>query len=209
MLTTTLLTGLLLAGQAPAKKDEPSPEPPPPAPISARLVAKKKTYKLDLGGMTADKFRETVKPGGANLPAAPAVDLVLIITNNTKNDIRIRTTGATARLSLTLTGPNVVQATVTERRVVRQPISVVDLRPKQSVQIPIDRLVSTKSTVQTTRHYWTEAGEHTLAAEFSTVVYTEWMAAGDKDKVAVKGGPVMRGRATTLKARAIKVKVEK
>jgi hypothetical protein len=204
--TIVLLAGLLLARQAPAKTDEPDPEPPKPAPIAARLVARKKTYKLNLGGQTADKFRAAVK-GGANAPEALAVDLVLVITNNTPNEIRVRTAGSTSRLSFTVKGPNVVQAALNER-VVRQPVSYIDLAPKKSVEIPIDRLVSKQTTVRSIRHYWTEAGEHTLAAEFYTMVYTEWAAPGGKDGIK-GGGVVRRGQYMTLKTRGITVKVEK
>jgi hypothetical protein len=212
--TSTLLIALLLAYQAPAKDEEPDPEPPKPQAIAAKLVAKKKTYKLDLGGRTPAKFRDAVKAGGANLPAPVSVDLVLVITNNTKNDIRIRTTGTTSRVSLNVSGPNVVSAMFTEAvaKGAREPLNYAVLKPKQSVEIPLGQLVSKKATRSFTRHYWTEPGEYTLSAEFYTLVSKNWMApAAFKDKDGIKGGGVAVGSSQymTLKTRAIKVKVEK
>jgi hypothetical protein len=195
--TSTLLTALLLALQAPVKDEEPNPEPPPPAPVSARLVAKKKTYKLDLGGMTAAKFRDTVKAGGANMPQAPTVDMALVIKNNTKNTIRIRTTGSTSRVSINLSGPNVVEGSVVEPRV-RLPIGYVVLKPGEKTEIRIDRLQTKVSTLRHTRHYWAEPGEYTLSASFYTYVQMNY-------------NPQFGGAAgyQTLKSGSIKVKVEK
>jgi hypothetical protein len=147
--------------------------------------------------MPAAKFRETVKAGGANLPAAPAVDLELVITNHTKADVRVRTAGALPRLSLTVTGPDVVEARAP--RLPRQRVTYVVLRPGQSVSVPITSLHSRKTAAQSVQHYWTEPGEYTLSASFYTSVQMDWNPGG---------GKVARGY-TTLKTRATKVKVEK
>jgi hypothetical protein len=191
----------LLAFQGPAKSEDPDPEPPKPGPVSAKLVAKKKTYKLDLGGMTPAKFRETVKAGGANLPQAPAVDLEVVITNNTKSDIRVRTTGAVPRMAVSVTGPNVVEARVVEPAAKgKTRVSYTVLRPGQSLTIPITRLSSLQVGRQTVRHYWTEPGEYTLTATFTTSVQLNFQPG-----VAVAG----RLQAMTLKSRSVTVKVEK
>jgi hypothetical protein len=190
-----LVTGLVLALPAPA--EEPDPEPPKPGPVSVRLVARKKTYRLNLGGMTAEKFRARVKAGGANLPEAPAVDLVLIIRNNTRGPIRVRTAGASNRVALNVTGPNVVAATVNE---VPTPTRAryVALEPGMSTEVPIDRLVSKQAARRLIRHYWTEPGEYTLRASIYLLVGLDWV-------VDVR----INNQYLTLKAPAVTVKVEK
>jgi hypothetical protein len=196
MNTITLLLAFLPAFSAQAKAEEPNPEPPPPAPVTVKLVAKKKTYKLDLGGLTAAKFRQRVKAGN-DLPQAPTLDMVLVITNNSKNPIRIRSTGSTTRVMLEVTGPDVVQAAINEA-LPRPKISYVILASKQSLEMPVDRLASKISTIRYNRHYWTEPGEYKVTASIYTSVQMDYNA-----NVAV------RLEYKTLKARPITVKVEK
>ncbi len=196
---TLLLAGLLLVVPAPVRADQgPDPEPPPRDDLTVKLVAQKKTYRLNLGGMTATQFRQAIQ-NGVNLPEAPAVDLELVITNNTKNEVRVRTTGTVPRLSLTVDGPNVVEAPA-PRQVRKKGATYSTLRPGQSVSIPIRTLSSRRTAAQSVRHYWTEPGEYTLSASLYTLV----LGANLKGAL-VKG----KYQYVTLKTRPIKVKVEK
>jgi hypothetical protein len=167
--------------------------------VTAKLVARKKTYKLNLAGMTPARFRETVKAGDPGLPEPVAVELDLVITNNTKSDVRVRTAGAVPRLALTLTGPGAVEGKTTTRGP-KTRVTYTVLRPGQSVTVPVNSLSSRPSASGYTRQYWSEPGEYSLSATFYTSIDMNWAGPG-----------AVRARApyTTLKARAIKLTVEK
>ena len=76
---------------APTFSGEPKKE--PPAKLEVRLVAKKDTYKLDLQGKTPEEFRALVrtaiKDRFATLPAAPPIEVTLILRNPTDKDIKV------------------------------------------------------------------------------------------------------------------------
>jgi len=103
---TALLLSLLTATSLPARADV-DPEPPQKKGIMVRLVAKKSTYKLDLGGKKKEDFVADARAGTA---APPSVDLELVITNYTNETIRIRTTGSTNRMTLKLEGDWAIDA---------------------------------------------------------------------------------------------------
>ena len=60
-------------------------------PVTAKLIANKKTYSLDLDGKTPEQFRETLKEAGKSgrYPKPPAVDLTLQLTNTSDKDVTI------------------------------------------------------------------------------------------------------------------------
>ena len=109
-----------LKREKPKGKDDPKPPKgkadkpkgkvePPGAPLAAVLKANKDTYKLDLGGRTADAFRKlaTSKRSleGAG-PNTPVVDLVLEVRNTSDKDIKLFTLPDLAEVQLELKGPD-------------------------------------------------------------------------------------------------------
>jgi len=72
-------------GDAKGKSD------PAGVPVQAKLIAKKSTYPLNLGGMSAAEFRETIKAAEKNgkYPQPPAVDLVLELKNTSDKEVQV------------------------------------------------------------------------------------------------------------------------
>src|SRR5262245_37788466 len=90
-----------LAGDA--KPKEPGKSEPPGVPLEARLVVKKDSYVLDLGGMSPDEFRKLLQPFPAP-PPAPKVDLVLELRNTGDKPLKFWK----GNLHLDLKGPGAV-----------------------------------------------------------------------------------------------------
>ena len=68
-LLSLILAATILYAQKPG---EPSPEPEPEKPVGPvvlRLVAKKTTYALDRGGMTAEAYKKAIADGSVSAPA--------------------------------------------------------------------------------------------------------------------------------------------
>jgi hypothetical protein len=161
--TTTLLLTALLVLPAQANDD---PEPPVKKGIVARLVAKKSTYKLDLQGGTADEYKKAIAAGTA---AEVSIDVDLVITNHTKGMIRVRTTGTSPALTLSLKGKGAEDARPKGgAAAVKNPITYTVLKPGEKVTIPIKTLASVTGTRVMSRHYWTEPGDYVLEATYRT-----------------------------------------
>jgi hypothetical protein len=179
---------------------EPNPCPAPPEPLSAQLVAKKRTYVLDRQGMTAEKYLKAITAGTIS---PPEVDLVLELTNNTDKPMRLRMTGTAPSLTLDLKGKDsIVSRTTTER--VRQPITYINLEPGKTHELPIKSLAGFTRGAQRQQWFWTEAGEYQLGATFQTLCY-EPIAGGVG--VGVKGKGV-RSTRVTAKAEPITLTVK-
>src|SRR5262249_38292277 len=73
-------------------------------PVTAKLVAKKDTYRLDLEGKTPEDFRKLLAAGG-KLPAPPAVRLELELHNTSDKEVRIWVKGDPVVLDLEVKGP--------------------------------------------------------------------------------------------------------
>jgi hypothetical protein len=167
-----LLTGLLvalipLAGRAEEKKGKPMPV---DLPVTAKLVAKKTTYSLDLGGKTGEEFRKLLKDAekGGRLPAAPAVEMTLELTNTTDKEIKIWTGGDPVQIDLKLAGPGAVNAMpllafTTE---FRGPVAT-SLAPGKSLSVPITKL-QYGFRGASNMSYWTEPGEYKLTASYKS-----------------------------------------
>jgi hypothetical protein len=88
---TLFVLALPLAGGLACADDKPADEvKPADLPLKAKLVVKMDTYKLDLGGKSADEFRAALKDAekAGKAPEAPMVDLALEITNTGKDDVK-------------------------------------------------------------------------------------------------------------------------
>jgi hypothetical protein len=142
-------------------------------PLELKIVPKKATYVLDLGGRSAADFRNILKAAADSgvYPPAPAVDLVLEIKNTSGKDIAVWINGDPTRLMLDLKGPGAVNselkglATTLEFRVP----NAIKLAPGQSHKLEIKSL-SHGMRGASHRSYWVEPGEYTLTASFLTGV---------------------------------------
>jgi hypothetical protein len=168
MKTMLLLGGLLVLNALQTDKDKDAPK---EEPVSAKLVAKKSTYKLDLKGSTLAEYKKAVENGTA--PVVP-VELFLVITNNTRNDIRVRTKGKTLKMTLSIKGDGIIEGTPPKVPAMDVKARALVLRPGGRVAIPIDSLRDTHGTSTTRIHAWTEPGEYTVTASFYTVVIEDW-----------------------------------
>jgi RNA polymerase sigma factor (sigma-70 family) len=175
------------AGLAP--KADPPPGPPvlrgePPAkprsdPLEIRLVAKKATYVLDLGGKTPADFTRHVRAEEAkaiaaqpsNLPPAVSVDLVLELRNTGKKELALTLGGDASTLMLELKGPGalsaVAQGAFDQNLLLGKRVTIA---PGKSHSLPITRLAYGKRGEQH-RAYWCRAGAYTLTARLMTTEF--------------------------------------
>src|SRR5262249_36455430 len=104
-LVALLVLPLVAAADEP-KKDSPKSDP-PGVPVEARLVATKATYKLDLGGKSAEEFRKLIADAEktGRYPEPPAVELVLELKNTGDKDVQVWIGGDAVKLMLELKGP--------------------------------------------------------------------------------------------------------
>ena len=169
-----LWTGVLTALTAFAGRAEDKKEPAVPLeiPVKAKLVAKKTTYTLDLGGKTGAEYREQLKAAEKSgaMPPPPAVDLVLEITNTSDKDVKIWDKGDPVVIALTLTGPGAVNASplLAFTADFRGPSSVT-LAPGKSLSFPFSKLqYGFRGAAKMS--FWTEPGEYKLKAIFTTAI---------------------------------------
>jgi len=166
---TLLALALPLAGADDKPADEAKPA---DLPLKAKLVVKTDSYKLDLGGKSADEFRTALKDAekAGKAPEAPAVDLVLEITNTGKEDVKFWVEGDANEVQLELKGPNAVS--IMPRRAFtadfRMP-KVMTLAPEKTYSIPIKSLQYGFRGVAKSS-YWTEPGEYTITASYKTAI---------------------------------------
>src|SRR5262249_7635516 len=140
--------------------------------VTAKLVAKTTTYKLDLGGMTADEYKKAIKDGekSGKTPASPKVEMSLELTNTSDKEVKIWIGGDPTQVSLDLKGPGAVSVMPPRffRREFRAP-KAVTLGPGKSETIPINSL-SYGFRGASADAYWTEPGEYTLTASYVTAI---------------------------------------
>jgi hypothetical protein len=165
---TVLLTGVVaaLSPLAAAAEEKPTDL----LAVKAKLVAKKNSYSLDLGGKTGDEFRKALKDAekSGRMPSPPVVEMTFELTNTSDKEIKIWTGGDAVQLDLKLTGPGAVNAMpllafTTE---FRGPIATT-LAPGKSVSVPITKL-RYGFRGASNMSYWTEPGEYKLAASYKT-----------------------------------------
>ena len=163
---------------APKDNQTPAPEEAKKQPLELKLIAKKNTYTLDLGGRSADKFREVIAAKNGtrelicSLPAAPAVELVLELHNTGDKEIRYESALINSEVdyAFKLKGPDAVSAGQSHpegrARPERKPLS---LAPGQTMTIPVKSL-SVAQWGQEDRWYWLKPGEYTLTAVVNTTI---------------------------------------
>lgn len=203
-LTLVLLLTVPALGQFPR---DPNPEPPPDppkGPVSVKLVAAKTDYVLDRGGMTAAKYAEAIKEGKIT---PPTVELVLEVKNTSKEDIQLRVGGPQSKLKLDVKGKVKLETRAVTRT--RPPTSMVILKPGEVHKVTVDKLAGYWNSAVEDQHFWTEAGEYTLTAEYSAYIITT--GGGGVMAPGVGGGVIGPGvrmaQIVTAKSRPIRVSV--
>jgi hypothetical protein len=142
-------------------------------PLELRLQAKTAKYTLDLGGLKGDEFRKMLKEAKktGKVPPPPAVDLTLELRNTGKKDLVIHVEGDANTVTLHLKGPGAVSA---------EPLLAftADFRVPKTITLPAGKrfaFPAIKSLShgfrgQSLKSYWTEAGDYTLSASYTTAV---------------------------------------
>jgi hypothetical protein len=145
-------------------------------PVELKLIAKKDRYAWDGGGLTPAEFRKQLdklaedqknKKGGLGpLPSAPAVDLLLQITNTSKDDVTVHVGGTANVWTFELKGPGVVTLvnTAPMPAIIILPRAVT-LKPRESFDVPVKKLMDGRRGASRLL-YWTEPGEYTLSATY-------------------------------------------
>jgi RNA polymerase sigma factor (sigma-70 family) len=141
-------------------------------PLDARLVGKT-AFTLDLHGMTAEQFRDRLKPAPV-LPGMTQVDLRLEVTNTGEKPLKLQVGGATNYLTLDLQGPGVVIVPALVRRPQfgkpATPPKEVTVEPGKTVTLLELPRLTFNSPKGVRMAYWTEAGEFTLEADYQVAV---------------------------------------
>jgi hypothetical protein len=164
--------GLALALSAPTSAEDKKAE----GPVTLRLIAKTDKYKFDGGGKTPAEYKKSLeeikaaeKQGKlARPPAPPAVDLVLQLTNASKEEVTVYVGGDSNVYTFELAGgAGVVTmgsglAFTTDFRIPK----AVTLAPGKSYDIPVKRL-SDGSRGAARNVYWTGPGEYKLSATYT------------------------------------------
>jgi hypothetical protein len=172
--------------------------------LEARLTGDKESYKLDIGGMTADQFKKHLdeipkgpgRPGGSRYPASPEVGLKLELTNTGKEEVKVQLRGNDNKLTLDLQGDGAVYAPVVIQNFlpVRKPPEVVTIAPGKTITITeVQSLAFPKPGVGS-QAYFTKAGEYTLTVDYILGVSPVPEKAQDKGdgfaKVKVHTAPI-------------------
>lgn len=198
VLVSTTAIVLAAHGTAPVRpqlSEEKSKTEPPGVPLQARLIAKKDTYVLDLGGKTPEEFRKLVQK---SFPLAPPVDLELEFRNGGTKDLTFLVGGTNPDipLLLKLDGPGAVNIVVpaVHKAMVNIPPKQVTLAPGKTHTLPIKSLMTNHIGRAGTASYWTEPGDYTLTATYKTAVSPVPKGAKDNGRgfgpVAVISAPV-------------------
>lgn len=169
------------------------------SPVTLKLVAKTDKYKFDGGGKTADEYKKELedlakKSAAGELvraPKPPAVDLVLQITNTSKEEVTIYVGGDPNVYTFELTGGagSVSMGSGLAFTADFRLPKAVTLAAGKSHEIPVKQL-SDGSRGASRYVYWTGPGEYKLSVSYSLA---------DKDG----------GKGAVLKSEPVKITVEK
>ena len=202
------------AAQAPEPKrgDKPKTDP-PGAPLEAKLVVKKQTYTLDLGGKTPAQYRDAAKAS----PPKVDVDVVLELKNTSDKEIKIwvvgdlrdekpQNGGDYVTLKLDLQGRGALNVPGIERETTppTPPPTVQAIAPGKTWSLPITSLCHGThgvAVMSANRSCWTQAGEYTLTATFKTAVSPKPDGAKETKWAHFEGGLV------TVTTAPVKLKV--
>jgi hypothetical protein len=194
-----LAAGTVFAAEE--KKDAAKSDP-PGAVVEAKLVAKKATYKLDLGGKSADEFKKALDDAATTheYPEPPQVDLALELVNTSDKEVQVKIGGTSNVVTLELKGAGAISVPIKGRITNKLVIApkAVTLAPGKSTSVPITTLAYGFKN-STDQAYWTAAGEYALAASYKT-----WISPAPKDAKTDADGFA----AVTLTSAPVKITVE-
>jgi hypothetical protein len=169
LLALPLALGLTLS--APAADEKPA-----AGPVVLTVVAKTDKYAFDGGGKTPAEYKKDLEAiaqdldngGQATPPMALAVDLVLRLTNTSKEDVTIYVGGNPNVYTFDLTGG---AGAVTMRNPVAFPAifirpKAVTLEPGKAHEIPVKSLSDGRRGLARLV-FWTGPGEYKLAAKYT------------------------------------------
>jgi len=146
---------------------------PPGVPLEVRLVAKKTTYDLDLGGKSREEFERPLREPGALLgtPAAPPrVDVVLEIQNTGTREQALWVGGDSVSGQFVLNGPGAwvrdIEAPTTGDY---RPPTSLKLAPGQRYAVPVTSLAGGVRGISQGA-WWSRPGTYKLAVRFHTAV---------------------------------------
>jgi RNA polymerase sigma factor (sigma-70 family) len=174
--------------------------------LEARLVAKRDSYVLDLGGKTPEEFRKGIE----NVyPATPAVDLELEFRNSGDKEFTFVVGGSypDIPLLLKLEGPGAVNVTLPAQNApgARGLFTKVTLAPGKTHTLPITSLMTKRLGREGTASYWLEPGDYTLIATYKTAVSPA--PAGSKDGAELLGQGFPGFGQVTVVTAPVKLKV--
>jgi hypothetical protein len=144
--------------------------------IKLTLVAKTDKYKFDGGGKTPAEFKKELDDIGklqksgklATPPKPPAVDLVLVLTNTSKEDATIYVGGDANQYTFELTGGDgsvALGSALAFTADFKLP-KAMTLAPGKAHEIPVKQL-SDGLRGMARNVYWTGPGEYKLSAKYT------------------------------------------
>ncbi len=166
-----LLVAVVLAFATAATAEDKKAE----GPIKLTLVAKTDKYKLDTGGKTVAEYKkelegiakEAKKGGLVRPPKPPAVDLVLQLTNTSKEEVTIYVGGDSNVYTFELSGGDslTMNSGLAFTADFKLP-KAVTLAAGKSYEIPVKQL-SDGSRGAARYVYWTGTGDYKLSAKYT------------------------------------------
>lgn len=169
-------------------------------PLRVRLIANDTIHRLDRNGRSESDYiqhLEQAKKTGT-LPPAPQVDLIFELQNTSDREMQIAVGGdACGSLALHLKGPGVIaiQGRSADQKDEFRPSAIVKLAPGGTHRWTF-RELDCSNPRDTSRLYWTQAGEYLLTAGFTVAVHPaprgavpHWYHKGHGN-VAIRSGAV-------------------
>jgi len=172
ILSFAVILGFAALAPSEDKKEAKPKADPEGTPLEISIVSKTTKYTLDTGGLSteeyAKKIADSAKPNGGKLPAAPAVDLTIVIKNTSDKAVTVWTKGDPVVLDMLLTGKGAVSAAPLRAftREFRLPQGV-EIAAGKTVEIPVKSL-SGGFRGASTFAFWTAPGDYEITAKFKT-----------------------------------------
>jgi hypothetical protein len=166
------VVGLMSVCGSTVGQDKPKADP-EGTPLTLTITGKQTKYVLDTGRLTPAEFKQQIERAiadGGQLPAPPAIDLSITITNTSDKPIQVWVKGDPVILDVELKGKGAINAA---------PLLAFtqEFRSPEAVEIPAGKThtIPLKSLTSGFRGaakfaYWTQPGEYELVATLKTGV---------------------------------------
>lgn len=148
-----------------------------PVPVALRLMPRRLTYKLDLGGQSAQAFRDMIKRledestrrgWKQDYPPTPAVDFDLEIVNLADQEIQVLLGGSAHPIGIEMEGPGVLPfAPVIPVPAMMCPPATIPLAPGSKYSMAMRQLAGAhlpSINFGSSFLYWIEPGAYVLKA---------------------------------------------